>query len=241
MQFRKPTLEQLLKQYRADPQFMQNVTNWHVVPPKPARYAPYPQSVPTQLKEALIARGIEQPYIHQRQAMDAIADGQDVVIVTPTASGKTLCYNVPVLTRMMEDENARALYIFPTKALAADQVSELNEVITAAHLSVKAFTYDGDTAATARRAVRQAGNVVVTNPDMLHSGILPYHTNWVKLFENLRYVVIDELHMYRGVFGSRMANLLRRLKRICAFYGCNPQFICCSATDRKSTRLNSSH
>ena len=158
-------------------------------------------------------------------------------MVTPTASGKTLCYNVPVLDSILKDESARALYLFPTKALSSDQVAELYSMIERIGADVKAYTYDGDTPASARSAIRQAGHVVVTNPDMLHQGILPHHAKWVKLFENLRYVVIDEIHAYRGVFGSNLANVLRRLKRICAFYGSNPTFICCSATIQNPKEL----
>ncbi len=161
-------------------------------------------------------------------------DNKNAVIVTPTASGKTLCYNLPVLDTILSNPEARALYLFPTKALSQDQVNELYELIKVMEadisFEIKTYTFDGDTPASARKAIRSSGHVVVTNPDMLHQGILPHHTKWVKLFENLQYVVIDELHTYRGVYGSHMANLVRRLKRICRFYGAQPQFICCSAT-----------
>jgi DEAD/DEAH box helicase domain-containing protein len=156
--------------------------------------------------------------------------GENVVVVTPTASGKTLCYNLPVLCRLMEDPEARALYIFPTKALAEDQLHEFHSTVEAMGSDIRAFTYDGDTPQDARKAIRERAGVVLTNPDMLHSGILPHHTKWAKLFENLRYIVIDELHTYRGVYGSHFANVLRRLKRLCEFHGSKPQFICCSAT-----------
>ena len=152
------------------------------------------------------------------------------MVVTPTASGKTLCYNLPVLSAILKNHDARALYLFPTKALALDQAGSLYELIEAMDVDVKAYTYDGDTQAAARKAIRQAGHIVVTNPDMLHANILPHHTKWVKLFENLQYIVIDEIHTYRGVFGSHLANVLRRLMRLCAFYGSKPQFILCSAT-----------
>ena len=150
--------------------------------------------------------------------------------MTPTASGKTLCYNLPVLNGLLADPNARAMYLFPTKALAGDQLVEFQKAVDAMGSDLRAFTYDGDTPQDARRAIRERANVVFTNPDMLHSGVLPHHTKWAKAFENLRYVVIDELHYYRGVYGSHLANLLRRLKRVCEFYGSSPQFICCSAT-----------
>jgi DEAD/DEAH box helicase domain-containing protein len=182
------------------------------------------------LREALTRRGIERPYSHQAKAVDAALSGKNVVTVTPTASGKTLCYNIPVLDAILKDDASRALYIFPTKALSQDQLAGLYGLIQEAGAPVKTFTYDGDTPQSARTKLRAAGHIVITNPDMLNTGILPHHTKWIKLFENLRYVVIDELHTYRGVFGSHVANLIRRLKRICTFYGSNPQFICSSAT-----------
>jgi len=158
------------------------------------------------------------------------SQGKNVTVVTPTASGKTLCYNLPVFQRLLEDPGSRAMYLFPTKALAEDQLHEFQAAVDATGSDIRAFTYDGDTPQDARRAIRERANVVLTNPDMLHAGILPHHTKWAKCFENLRYVVIDELHYYRGVYGSHLANVLRRLRRICEFYGSKPQFICCSAT-----------
>nr|MDD6336456.1 DEAD/DEAH box helicase [bacterium] len=223
-------LTQWLQALRTDSAFSPNIAAWHTVPAREARYADYPADADSRLVDALKGRGIERPYTHQRQAWDAVREGKDIVVVTPTASGKSLCYHFPVLDDILKNPQDRALYLFPTKALSSDQVAELMDVITAMDAGIKAFTYDGDTNPTARKAVRQAGHIVVTNPDMLHSGILPQHTHWVKLFENLRYVVIDEIHTYRGVFGSHLAHVLRRLKRICAFYGSDPQFICCSAT-----------
>ena len=223
-------IDQLLGVLRRDESFMSCVTHWHTDPARPARYAPWPECLDDRLPSMLEKRGIHQLYTHQAQAVEASARGEDVTIVTPTASGKTLCYNLPVLSAILRDPNARALYLFPTKALSADQVSELYELIQLLGVDIKTYTYDGDTPAAARRAIRQAGHVVVTNPDMLHSGILPHHTQWVKLFENLRYIIIDEIHSYRGVFGSNLANVLRRLMRLCEFYGSHPQFILCSAT-----------
>ena len=223
-------IEQLLDVLRRDDAFMQCVTHWHVDPARPARYAPWPDCVDSALPPTLQKRGVERLYTHQAQAIETAARGEDIVVVTPTASGKTMCYNLPVLSAILKDPNARALYLFPTKALSADQVSELYELIQLLGADIKTYTYDGDTPGAARRAIRQAGHVVVTNPDMLHSGILPHHTKWVKLFENLRYIVIDEIHAYRGVFGSNLANVLRRLMRLCEFYGSHPQFILCSAT-----------
>ena len=224
------TLSEFVCALRDDPRFMENVTEWRVLPAREAKYAPFPQELDARIVQVLKARGIERLYTHQRQALDCAIAGRDFVVVTPTASGKTLCYNLPVLNAILKDDAARALYLFPTKALSSDQVAELYSMVEALGADIKAFTYDGDTPASARTAIRQAGHVVVTNPDMLHQGILPHHTKWVRLFENLKYVVIDEIHAYRGVFGSKLANVLRRLERICAFYGAHPTFICCSAT-----------
>ena len=231
------TINEYIKTLRNDPVFMDNVTSWQVLPARAARYGDFPAGLDGRILETLKRRGIERPYIHQSHAIEAALAGQDLVVVTPTASGKTLCYNVPVLQSILEDEASRALYLFPTKALSSDQVAELYGMIQAMGAEIKAYTYDGDTPAAARTAIRQAGHVVVTNPDMLHQGILPHHTKWVKLFENLKYVVIDEIHAYRGVFGSNLANVIRRLKRVCAFYGARPTFICCSATIRNPKEL----
>jgi DEAD/DEAH box helicase domain-containing protein len=199
-------------------------------PAKPGEFAEFPEALAPALQKALVTRGIAQLYTHQAEAFSHAAAGRNVVIVTPTASGKTLCYNLPVLNGLLADPNARAMYLFPTKALAGDQLVEFQKAVDAMGSDLRAFTYDGDTPQDARRAIRERANVVFTNPDMLHSGVLPHHTKWAKAFENLRYVVIDELHYYRGVYGSHLANLLRRLKRVCEFYGSSPQFICCSAT-----------
>ncbi len=223
-------VDQLAEKLRRDPLFMENVVRWEEMPPRSASYAPYPQGLDERLIPVLQRRGIHQLYSHQASSVTATLRGEDVVVVTPTASGKTMCYNLPVLSAILQNQDARALYLFPTKALSADQVSELYELIEDMGVDIKTYTYDGDTPGAARRAVRQAGHIVVTNPDMLHSGILPHHTKWVKLFENLRYIVIDEIHTYRGVFGSNLANVLRRLQRLCAFYGSHPQYILCSAT-----------
>ncbi len=200
------------------------------VPARAAEFLDIPEAVSPLLKKALVERGIQQLYSHQSEAFDHVQAGHNVVIVTPTASGKTLCYNLPVLNRLLSEPGARAMYLFPTKALAEDQLHEFQGAVDRMGADIRAFTYDGDTPQDARKAIRERANVVFTNPDMLHSGILPHHTKWAKAFENLRYFIIDELHYYRGVYGSHLANLIRRLKRICAFYGANPQFICCSAT-----------
>ena len=199
------------------------------IPASAGVYCDFPQALDARLCQALAQRGIGQLYSHQLKAWDYITAGRHTVVVTPTASGKTLCYNLPVLQAAI-NEQAKALYLFPTKALAQDQVAELLELNTAGNLGVRAFTFDGDTPADARQAVRLHGDIVVSNPDMLHQGILPHHTKWAQFFEALRYVVIDEMHTYRGVFGSHMANVIRRLLRVCRFYRSQPMFIFCSAT-----------
>lgn len=193
------------------------------------RFGPWPE-LDGRLRAFFAARGLKGLYSHQSEAASLALAGKDVVVVTPTASGKTLCYTLPVLESIARDGASRALFLFPTKALSQDQLASLYETVTACGLDVSTFTYDGDTPPAARSKIRTAGQVVITNPDMLHTAILPHHTKWVKLFENLRYIVIDELHSYRGIFGSHMANVLRRLMRICAFYGSRPTFICTSAT-----------
>jgi len=223
-------LEQLLEYLKSSPRVHDNVTEWIRIPAKEAVYADFPEYIDERIKSALARRGIRRLYSHQASAIAAVESGRNIVVVTPTASGKTLCYDIPVLNAILKDEESRALFLFPTKALAQDQAVELHELITEAGVDVKTYTYDGDTPQSARKAIRMAGHIVVTNPDMLHSGILPHHTKWTRLFENLKFVVIDEVHHYRGVFGSHLANVIRRLRIICRFYGSNPVFICCSAT-----------
>ncbi len=199
------------------------------LPARPGDYRPLPEALDPRLRRALEGRGIHRLYSHQHEAWERCAAGEDLVLVTPTASGKTLCYNLPVLQAVLQ-RRAGALYLFPTKALSQDQVAELAALNRAGELGVRAFTFDGDTPGDARRAVRDHGDIVLSNPDMLHRGILPHHTKWARFFEALAFVVIDEMHGYRGVFGSHMANLLRRLRRICAFYGSDPRFVLASAT-----------
>jgi DEAD/DEAH box helicase domain-containing protein len=224
------SLESLLLQLRADRYFMRDVVAWERMPARPGRYAPFPAALDTRLKEVLRARGIDQLYTHQAAAIAGVLRGEHVSVVTSTASGKTLCYNLPVLNTLLRDPQATALYLFPTKALANDQLTALSELIKDLKHPIAVQTYDGDTSRERRKAARTAGGIVITNPDMLHTGILPHHTQWAQLFEALRYIVIDELHTYRGVFGSHFANVIRRLKRICKFYGSSPQFILASAT-----------
>ena len=216
----------------------ERITGELVVPARDGVYAEFPAGLEPRLAAALRGRGVHRLYSHQLAAWNAISAGQHTVVVTPTASGKTLCYNLPVLQGAM-NERAKALYLFPTKALAQDQVAELLELNTVGRLGVRAFTFDGDTPGDARQAVRTRGDIVVSNPDMLHQGILPHHTKWAQFLENLRYVVIDELHTYRGVFGSHMANVIRRLRRVCRFYRSEPLFICCSATIANPAELAS--
>ena len=198
--------------------------------PEEAIFGAWPEKLDGRIVKALQERGIDQLYSHQSSAINSALDGQDTVIVTPTASGKTLCYNLPVLQSILENRASRALYMFPTKALAQDQLAELMELDQKVGSEIGVFTYDGDTPSDARRAVRSRGHVVITNPDMLHTGILPHHTRWARFFADLKYVVLDELHTYRGVFGSHIGNVIRRLHRICKFHGSNPIFLLCSAT-----------
>ncbi len=200
------------------------------IPPQEGRYQEYPPDVHPVLVDALKEKGFSSLYIHQHSSWERLKKKENVVVVTPTASGKTLCYNLPVLDAILKNPSARAIYLFPTKALSQDQRAELDETIKLLQEEIRIFTYDGDTPQDARKAIRSRGHIILTNPDMLHTGILPHHTKWIKLFENLKYIVIDELHNYRGIFGSHLANVLRRLKRIAQFYGSQPQFILCTAT-----------
>jgi len=210
--------------------FQGEITLDHLIPEAVATFAPLPADLEPELVAALGRRGIQRLYSHQAEAYDAVRNGRHLVVVTPTASGKTLCYNLPVLQRMLENPERRALYVYPTKALAQDQLAELSALKHGLPIEVRVDTYDGDTPPGRRTAIREGGHIVMTNPDMLHTGLLPHHTRWRRLFSSLEFVVIDELHTYRGLFGSQVANVIRRLKRICAFYGSNPTFICASAT-----------
>jgi DEAD/DEAH box helicase domain-containing protein len=223
-------LEILLPEWREDPSFMSSVTRWEIIPESKGRFAEFPDHLDIRLISALRDRGIDRLYSHQAEAIETILSGKHTVVVTPTASGKTLCYNLPTVNSIIKEPSSRALYLFPTKALAQDQVAELRDLTAGFETNLSCYTYDGDTEPGLRQAIRKSGHIVVTNPDMLHSGILPHHTKWTQLFHNLKYIVIDEMHQYRGVFGSHVANVIRRLKRICLFYGANPVFILCSAT-----------
>jgi DEAD/DEAH box helicase domain-containing protein len=221
-----------------DPAFADHIVEDRLLPAREGDFAPFPRDLDDRIRRALEGRGINAIYSHQREVWDAVQGGNNVVVVTPTASGKTLCYNLPALQALLRDEKARALYLFPTKALSQDQQSELNELTGRADprgsladsFDIKVATYDGDTPDSLRVAARDSGRIIITNPDMLHAGVLPNHPRWIKFFSNLKYVVIDEAHAYRGVFGSHVANVIRRLRRVAAFYGSHPVFILCSAT-----------
>ncbi len=228
-------LSDLLLSLKNDPSFLSSVTRWEVIPETEGTYAEFPvfnqgRTIAPSLKDALEKRGIRRLYSHQAESYRTADQGEDFVVVTPTASGKTLCYNLPVIDRLLRDPAAKALYLFPTKALSQDQQAELNGLVEGGSLPVKVSTYDGDTPSSLRVSARETGRIVISNPDMLHSGILPNHPKWIKFFSSLQFIVIDEIHIYRGIFGSHLTNLIRRLKRICEFYGSRPQFICCSAT-----------
>jgi DEAD/DEAH box helicase domain-containing protein len=224
------SIESALQALRLEPRFMQNVAHWVHLPPRPAQYAPFPTGLDDRLRSVLIGRGVAALYLHQGLAVTAALRGEHVAVVTPAASGKTLCYNLPVINRLLAESQARALFLYPTKALAQDQRAELNELIQALDGPLACGIYDGDTPSSQRSRIREGARIVLSNPDMLHAGILPQHPRWANFFTYLRAVVIDEMHVYRGVFGSNVANVLRRLRRICRFYGSDPQFLLASAT-----------
>jgi len=224
------SIKTILTLLRQNASFMQNVVAWERIPPRPARHADPPAAMDSTLVSLMQQQGTWPLYTHQAQAIQAALAGENVVVVTSTASGKTLCYNLPILQTFLHEPSAAALCLFPTKALAQDQLAGLNQLVKGLPKPISVNLYDGDTPAARRSAVRRLGGIVLSNPDMLHAGILPHHTRWVKLFSNLRYVILDEIHTYRGVFGSHLANLLRRLRRICQLYGSDPRFICTSAT-----------
>ncbi|MEA3337822.1 MAG: DEAD/DEAH box helicase [Chloroflexota bacterium] len=220
-----------LDDLRRDPGFLRNVTTWQCLPSRPARSQSLPANLHPSLRFWLQQSGIENLYLHQAMAWQTAARGENFVVVTPTASGKTLCYNLPILDSLLRDSDARALYLFPTKALAQDQLAALR--LADGHFTQHPLcpaTYDGDTTRGDRSRIRQSARILLSNPDMLHTGILPHHPRWAEFFAHLRFVVLDELHVYRGVFGSHFANVMRRLRRICNFHGSDPQFFCASAT-----------
>jgi DEAD/DEAH box helicase domain-containing protein len=226
------SIHEALGRLRLDNAFMNNVAAWERLPTRPARYADFPDKLDPRLIATLRAGDTAPLYTHQAAAIEAALDGENVVVVTGTASGKTLCYNVPVLQTLLSNPEARALYIFPTKALSQDQAAALGDFLGMLDAvdQIPVRTYDGDTPQTRRRQIRDEARILITNPDMLHAGILPYHPRWSTLLENLQWVVLDELHVYRGVFGSNVANLIRRLRRLCRFYGVKPRFALTSAT-----------
>lgn len=220
-----------LKKILNSPDFAPNIIVNRLLPAQDGIFAPFPEDLDERLAKSLSKRGIDRLFIHQAEVWKRAREGKNVVVVTPTASGKTLCYNLPCLHALLTDESARCLYLFPTKALSQDQQSELNEVVGGENeLNIKVTTYDGDTPGSLRVSARDTGRIIISNPDMLHAGILPNHPKWIKFFSNLKFIVIDEAHAYRGVMGSHVANVIRRLRRVAAFYGARPQFILCSAT-----------
>jgi DEAD/DEAH box helicase domain-containing protein len=223
-------VREIVEQLAARDRSGEVLTAVHHIPARSAKFASMPEWVRSDLAAVYGEKGVGSLYTHQAAAAAAVHAGRNTVVVTPTASGKTLCYNLPILNAVLENPDTRALYLFPTKALAQDQLAELHDLSARLDHRFGVFTYDGDTPSDARKAIRERGHIVLSNPDMLHTGILPHHTRWQRLFENLRYVVLDELHTYRGVFGSHLANVLRRLRRVVRFYGSDPQFICSSAT-----------
>jgi DEAD/DEAH box helicase domain-containing protein len=214
-----------LRQHQA---YKDQIVHIEYVHPRMPRYGELAEALHPELQRVLEMAGFPRLYIHQAQAINASRAGRNAFVVTPSASGKTLCYNVPVLDRALREKRSRALYLFPTKALAQDQLRGLNRL--ASPFGIQGATFDGDTPVEERGEVKRSARLVLTNPDMLHLGILPNHESWSGFLRNLRYVIVDEAHVYRGVFGSHVANVLCRLRRLCQIYGSNPQFICCSAT-----------
>jgi DEAD/DEAH box helicase domain-containing protein len=223
------SLDSLIRLWRADPDTAPNFVIWHTTPARPAQTHPFPDDVPAALRDSLSQSGIDSLYSHQLEAWNYIWEGKNIVLATGTASGKTLAYNLPILASLVTNNDARALYLFPTKALAQDQFSGLHQLQVSIQ-NISSAIYDGDTPQSHRALIRKNARIILSNPDMLHTGILPHHTNWADFFRNLRFVVIDEMHTYRGVFGSHVANVIRRLKRVAKFYGASPQFILTSAT-----------
>jgi len=227
------SLKQLLANWRSEPSIAGNIQEWRTLPRRAPVFRPFPNALHPALKAGLEQRGIQSLYLHQALSWEHIQLKRNIAVVTGTASGKTLCYALPVLNCLLQDPEARALFIFPTKALAQDQLAGLNALLQACEVArtrLETAIYDGDTPTSARPGIRDKARLLISNPDMLHMGILPHHTRWAGFFENLKFIVIDEMHTYRGVFGSHVANVLRRLKRIAAFYGAQPQYLLTSAT-----------
>ena len=222
----------LLSRWRSDASVGGNIVAWETIPATEGSFAPLPDDLHPHLQTALQNNGIKQLYSHQLASWEAATQGHHIAIVTGTASGKTICYNLPVLDQLLKKPNTNALYIFPTKALAQDQLAGIQDLLIQSNewTHISPSTYDGDTPGNARVAIRKNSRILITNPDMLHTGILTHHTRWERFFRNLNFVIIDEMHTYRGVFGSHVANIIRRLKRLLNFYGASPQFILTSAT-----------
>ena len=223
------SLGSLLRSWKQNPDIAPNFPIWRTTSPRPAQPHPFPDELPAALRDALSQREIDSLYSHQYEAWSHICAGKNIVLATGTASGKTLAYNLPIIASLITNSDARALYLFPTKALAQDQLSGLHQ-LQASIQNIQSAIYDGDTPQSQRALMRKNARIILSNPDMLHTGILPHHTNWADFFRNLRFVVIDEMHTYRGIFGSHVANVIRRLKRVAKFYGGAPQFILTSAT-----------
>ncbi|MEA4959123.1 MAG: DEAD/DEAH box helicase [Anaerolineaceae bacterium] len=225
-------IQSILENWQTDPEFAGSIASCKTIPASKGELRDLPTDITPALREALISKGVTSLYSHQADAFHLLAEGKSVVVSTGTASGKTLCYNLPVLEAMLRNTAATALYLFPTKALEQDQLKGLHTLLEAlgAENDLPCAVYDGDTPAHHRQEIRKKASILITNPDMLHQAILPHHTLWHKFFRNLSFVVIDEIHIYRGVFGSHIANVIRRLKRIANFYGSWPRFILTSAT-----------
>jgi DEAD/DEAH box helicase domain-containing protein len=225
-------IKTILNRWRSQSTIAENVVEWRVLPSKIAEETDYPAELSPILASSLQHQGINTLYSHQVLAYEKVMQGENIAIVSGTASGKTLCYNLPVIDSLIKKPAIKALYLFPTKALAQDQLSHLQAFLN--HLDDanlrRTHIYDGDTPQQVRATLRRDSTIIFTNPDMLHTGILPHHTGWKDFFSALGFVIIDEMHAYRGVFGSHVANVLRRLKRVCRFYGSQPQFILTSAT-----------
>lgn len=222
--------DQFIHYLKSLPAYQHQISHIEPIPARNARYGRLREPLPQPLAQALQELGITGLYTHQAQAIEAIRNGQNIVVTTSTASGKTLCYNLPILEAVLDDARTRAFYVYPTKALAQDQLRSLQDLTARSPKDLRFGTYDGDTPRSARARIRKSASIILTNPDMLHLGILPNHRLWSKFLSDLRFVVIDEAHMYRGVFGSQVACILRRLRRLCRRYGSQPVFICSSAT-----------